>query len=405
MQRLLQGDVGSGKTVVACIMLLAAVENGFQGALMAPTEILAQQHYENFVKWLAPYNINVGLFIGSNKTKLRKQIQQDLINGQIHIAIGTHALVQNGIAFNNLGAIVIDEQHRFGVKQRSMLATKGSMPQILTMTATPIPRTLSLTMHGDLDLSIIDELPQGRKPIKTHLLSASGRNKAYSLIKKELDERLAELRAMDKIVEAYRLEQRVNFDIEMLQETGFCQGIENYSVYMSDRERGSTPYCLFDFLGDDFLTVVDESHVTIPQIGGMYNGDRARKESLVEHGFRLPSAMDNRPLNFKEWEARVPQVIFVSATPGNYEIDRSTKVVEQIIRPTGLLDPKIVVKETDGQIEDLIENINERVEKGERVLVTTLTKKMAEDLTDYLRTMGVKVKYMHSDVETLERMA
>ena len=167
---------------------LAAVENGFQGALMAPTEILAQQHYENFVKWLAPYNINVGLFIGSNKTKLRKQIQQDLINGQIHIAIGTHALVQDGIAFNNLGAIVIDEQHRFGVKQRSMLATKGSMPQILTMTATPIPRTLSLTMHGDLDLSIIDELPQGRKTIKTHLLSASGRNKAYSLIKKELDE-------------------------------------------------------------------------------------------------------------------------------------------------------------------------------------------------------------------------
>jgi len=187
MQRLLQGDVGSGKTVVACVMLLAAIENGFQGALMAPTEILAQQHYENFVKWLSPYNINVGLFIGSNKTKLRKQIQQDLINGQIHIAIGTHALVQEGVQFNNLGAIVIDEQHRFGVKQRSLLATKGNMPQILTMTATPIPRTLSMTLHGDLDLSIIDELPIGRKPIKTHLLSASGRNKAYSLIKKELD--------------------------------------------------------------------------------------------------------------------------------------------------------------------------------------------------------------------------
>ena len=187
MQRLLQGDVGSGKTVVACIMLLAAVENGFQGALMAPTEILAQQHYENFSKWLAPYNINVGLFIGSNKTKLRKQIQQDLINGQIHIAIGTHALVQDGIKFNNLGAVVIDEQHRFGVKQRSSLCTKGIFPQVLTMTATPIPRTLSMTLHGDLDLSIIDELPQGRKPIKTHLLSANARIKAYSLIKKELD--------------------------------------------------------------------------------------------------------------------------------------------------------------------------------------------------------------------------
>lgn len=186
MQRLLQGDVGSGKTVVACIMLLAAIETGFQGALMAPTEILARQHYENFVKWLSPYNINVGLFIGSNKTKLRKQIEKDLINGQIHIAIGTHALVQEGIAFHNLGAIVIDEQHRFGVKQRSMLRAKGEMPQVLTMTATPIPRTLSLTLHGDLDLSIIDEMPLGRKPIKTQLLQAASRAKAHSLIKKEI---------------------------------------------------------------------------------------------------------------------------------------------------------------------------------------------------------------------------
>jgi len=187
MQRLLQGDVGSGKTVVACIMLLAAIEAGFQGALMAPTEILARQHYENFVKWLSPYNINVGLFIGSNKTKLRKQIETDLINGQIHIAIGTHALVQDGIAFQNLGAIVIDEQHRFGVKQRSMLRAKGEMPQVLTMTATPIPRTLSLTLHGDLDLSIIDEMPQGRKPVKTSLLQAGSRAKAHALIKKEID--------------------------------------------------------------------------------------------------------------------------------------------------------------------------------------------------------------------------
>ncbi len=186
MQRLLQGDVGSGKTVVACIMLLAAIEAGFQGALMAPTEILAKQHYENFVKWLTPYNINVGLFIGSNKLKLRKKIETDLINGQLHIAIGTHALVQDKIAFQNLGAIVIDEQHRFGVKQRSMLRAKGAMPQVLTMTATPIPRTLSLTLHGDLDLSIIDEMPLGRKPIKTQLLQAGSRTKAYTLIKKEI---------------------------------------------------------------------------------------------------------------------------------------------------------------------------------------------------------------------------
>ena len=240
---------------------------------------------------------------------------------------------------------------------------------------------------------------------KSHYVTSKDKvNQAIYKIKKELDERLAELRAQDKIVEAYRLEQRVNFDIEMLQETGFCQGIENYSVYMSDRERGSTPYCLFDFLGEDFLTVIDESHVTIPQIGGMYNGDRARKESLVEHGFRLPSAMDNRPLNFKEWEARVPQAIFVSATPGKYEIEKSTKVVEQIIRPTGLLDPKIIVKETTGQIEDLIENINERIEKKERVLVTTLTKKMAEELTSYLENKGIKVRYMHSDIKALDRL-
>lgn len=188
MQRLLQGDVGSGKTVVACIMLLAAIEAGFQGALMAPTEILARQHYETFTKWLAPYNINIGLFLGSNKTKLRKQIETDLINGQINIAIGTHALVQEGIAFQNLGAIVIDEQHRFGVRQRSMLRAKGSMPQVLTMTATPIPRTLSLTLHGDLDLSIIDEMPLGRKPVITQLIGSGSRSKAYKLIKNEIND-------------------------------------------------------------------------------------------------------------------------------------------------------------------------------------------------------------------------
>ena len=240
---------------------------------------------------------------------------------------------------------------------------------------------------------------------KSHYVTSKDKvNEAIRKIKLELDERLEELRKQDKIVEAYRLEQRVNFDIEMLQETGFCQGIENYSVYMSDRERGSTPYCLFDFLGDDFLTVIDESHVTIPQIGGMYNGDRARKEALVEHGFRLPSAMDNRPLNFKEWEERTPQVIFVSATPGNYELERSTKVVEQIIRPTGLLDPKIEVRETTGQIDDLINEINLRVEKKERVLVTTLTKKMAEELTSYLEGKEIKVRYMHSDIKALDRL-
>lgn len=241
-------------------------------------------------------------------------------------------------------------------------------------------------------------------PKSHYVISKDKVQNAISKIKAELEERLKELRSEQKIVEAYRLEQRVNFDIEMLEETGFCQGIENYSVYMSDRERGSTPYSLFDFLGDDFLTVIDESHVTIPQIGGMYNGDKARKDSLIEHGFRLPSARDNRPLMFKEWEEKTKQKIFVSATPGSYELEHSSQIVEQIIRPTGLLDPKIEVRETTGQIDDLISEIKKRTSIGERVLVTTLTKKMSEELTSYLEGQDIKVRYMHSDIEALDRL-
>lgn len=223
-------------------------------------------------------------------------------------------------------------------------------------------------------------------------------------IKEELEERIKYFKERDKIVEAYRIEQRTNFDIEMLQETGFCQGIENYSAILSGRGKGTTPYTLFDYMGDDFLVVVDESHVTVPQIRGMYNGDRARKESLVENGFRLPSAFDNRPLKFEEWEKKVKQIVFCSATPADYEKAHSEITAEQIIRPTGLLDPKIVVKPTEGQIEDLTKNIHETVEKGERVLVTTLTKKMAEELTAYLTEKDIKVRYMHSDIEALDRL-
>ena len=223
-------------------------------------------------------------------------------------------------------------------------------------------------------------------------------------IKEELEERIKYFKERDKIVEAYRIEQRTNFDIEMLQETGFCQGIENYSAILSGRGKGTTPYTLFDYMGDDFLVVVDESHVTVPQIRGMYNGDRARKESLVENGFRLPSAFDNRPLKFEEWEKKVKQIVFCSATPADYEKAHSELTAEQIIRPTGLLDPKIVVKPTEGQIEDLTKNIYETVEKGERVLVTTLTKKMAEELTAYLTEKDIKVRYMHSDIEALDRL-
>lgn len=229
-------------------------------------------------------------------------------------------------------------------------------------------------------------------------------DKAISEIKKEMEERVKYFKEKDMLVEAYRIEQRVNFDMEMLKETGFCQGIENYSAILSGRGRGTTPYTLFDYLGDDFLVVIDESHVTVPQIRAMYNGDRARKESLVDNGFRLPSAFDNRPLRFEEWEEKAKNVIYVSATPGNYELERSSVVAEQIIRPTGLLDPQIIVKSTDGQIEDLLKNIEETVAKKERVLVTTLTKKMSEELTDYLSNKGVRVRYMHSDIEALDRL-
>ena len=227
---------------------------------------------------------------------------------------------------------------------------------------------------------------------------------AIDKIKEELKERIQYFKDRDKVVEAYRIEQRTNFDIEMLKETGFCQGIENYSAVLSGRGKGSTPYTLFDYMGVDFLVVVDESHVTIPQIRGMYNGDRARKESLVENGFRLPSAFDNRPLRFEEWEQKVKQVIFVSATPADYEKAHSEVIAEQIIRPTGLLDPKIIVKPTEGQIEDLTQNINDVVSRGERVLVTTLTKKMAEELTAYLSEKDIRVRYMHSDIEALDRL-
>jgi len=209
---------------------------------------------------------------------------------------------------------------------------------------------------------------------------------------------------MGKLLEAQRLEQRTRYDIEMMQEMGFCSGIENYSGPLTFRERGATPYTLLDYFPDDFLVVVDESHVTLPQVRAMYNGDRARKEVLVEHGFRLPSAMDNRPLKFEEFEQKVGQAVFVSATPGPFELEHTPKMVEQIIRPTGLLDPIIEVRPTKGQIDDLIEEIRIRLDKDERVLVTTLTKKMSEDLTDYLKEIGIKVRYLHSDIKTLERM-
>lgn len=227
---------------------------------------------------------------------------------------------------------------------------------------------------------------------------------AIKNIELELQERLKELRDQGKLLEAQRLEQRTNYDLEMMREMGFCSGIENYSRHLTLREAGATPYTLLDYFPEDFLIVVDESHVTIPQIRGMYNGDQARKNVLVEHGFRLPSALDNRPLKFEEFEKHINQIIYVSATPGPYELEHCPTVVEQIIRPTGLLDPIIEVRPIKGQIDDLIGEIQERIRKNERVLVTTLTKKMSEDLTDYLKEIGIKVQYLHSEVKTLERI-
>jgi len=227
--------------------------------------------------------------------------------------------------------------------------------------------------------------------------------KAIVRIEEELEERLKELKANGKLLEAQRLEQRTRYDIEMLTEVGFCQGIENYSRLISGREPGSPPFTLIDYFPEDYLMIIDESHVTVPQIGAMYNGDRSRKQNLVDYGFRLPSAFDNRPLKFNEFEERINQVIFVSATPGNYEREHSSQIVEQIIRPTGLVDPQIDVRPVKGQIDDLIGEISEVIKRNERVLVTTLTKKMAEDLTDYLRELDFKVKYLHSDIDTLER--
>lgn len=227
---------------------------------------------------------------------------------------------------------------------------------------------------------------------------------AIEKIKKELDTRLEQLKSLNKLVELQRLEQRTNYDLEMMQELGYCSGVENYSRYLSGRPEGSPPPTLFDYLPDNALLIIDESHVTVPQIGAMYKGDRSRKENLVEYGFRLPSALDNRPMKFEEWEQIKPQTIFVSATPGKYEEQHQDWVVEQIVRPTGLIDPEIEVRPVTTQVDDLLSEINKRLPTGERVLVTTLTKRMAEDLTDYLHEHGIRVRYLHSDIDTVERV-
>jgi excinuclease ABC subunit B len=242
-------------------------------------------------------------------------------------------------------------------------------------------------------------------PASHFVTSKEKLEEACNRIEKELKERLQELKNENKLIEEQRLRERTNYDLEMLRETGFCNGVENYSRHLALREAGETPSCLIDFFPKDFLLVVDESHVTLPQVRGMYNGDRMRKQTLVDYGFRLPSALDNRPLKFDEFEAKINQAIYVSATPGDYELEKTNnKYVEQIIRPTGLLDPIIEVRKTEGQIDDIISEINERIKKNERILITTLTIRMSEELTNYLKEMNIKVAYLHSEIKTLERL-
>ncbi len=241
-------------------------------------------------------------------------------------------------------------------------------------------------------------------PASHYVTSGDNLKRALRTIGEELDERVKELKSQDKLLEAQRLLQRTNYDMEMIQEMGFCSGIENYSRHLDGRAPGSMPHTLIDYFPDDFLIIVDESHVTIPQIGAMYNGDRSRKTSLVDYGFRLPSALDNRPLKFEEFEGKIKQMLFVSATPNKYEAAHSEATIEQIIRPTGLLDPIVEVRPIKGQIDNLLSEINKIIKKKQKILVTTLTKKMAEDLTDYLREAGIRVKYLHSDIDTLERL-
>jgi excinuclease ABC subunit B len=263
-----------------------------------------------------------------------------------------------------------------------------------------------ITRFDPLTGETIVRLPRAAIYPATHFVTQrSTVERAVERIRVELEERLLELRGGGRLLEAQRLEQRTNFDVEMLLEVGTCAGVENYSRHMAGRAAGERPACLFDYFPEDFLVFVDESHASVPQIRGMFNGDRARKLTLVEHGFRLPSALDNRPLTFDEWEELVPRAIFVSATPGDYELGRSGGVVvEQLIRPTGLLDPAVEIRPVKGQVDDLLGEIRERAASGERVLVTTLTKRMAEDLTEYLQQVGVRVRYMHSDIDAIERM-
>ncbi len=295
---------------------------------------------------------------------------------------------------------------------RGQFRVRGDVIEINPVHGTP---PIRIELFGDeIDaISLIDTL-RGKKiqelertmifPAKHFVIGEDKLKAALKDIEEELEERLIVLNSQNKLVEAQRLEQRTKFDIEMLKEMGYCSGIENYTLHLSDRKWGEIPYTLLKYFPDDFLTIIDESHVTAPQIRGMYNGDKARKDTLIDYGFRLPSARENRPLQFHEFEKIVNQVVYVSATPANYELERSLNVVEQIIRPTGLVDPEVIVRPVKGQVDDLLVEVQRKIKMNQRILVTTLTKRMAEDLTDYYAKIGIKVRYLHSEIDTLERI-
>ena len=296
--------------------------------------------------------------------------------------------------------------------ERGQFRVRGDVIEINPVDGTS---PIRIELFGDeIDaISLIDPVTSRKKeslerytlfPAKHFIVGLDRMDQALKDINNELETRLKDLNKEGKYLEAQRLEQRTRFDIEMLQEMGYCPGIENYSMHLSGRNWGDMPYTLLKYFPDDFLTIIDESHVTVPQIRGMYNGDKARKQTLVDYGFRLPSAKENRPFKFNEFEESVNQVIYISATPGSYELSRSLNVTEQIIRPTGLVDPEVIIRPVKGQVEDLLGEVQKRAERDERVLVTTLTKRMAEDLTDYYAKIGIKVHYLHSEVDTLERI-
>jgi excinuclease ABC subunit B len=450
----LLGVTGSGKSfTVACIVEQLARPT----LVMAPNKTLAAQLYaefkglfpENAVEYFVSYYdyYQPEAYIPSSDTyiekdssindeidKLRHSTTHSLLTRRDVLVVasvssiyglgrpdtygGMHAYVEAGMTLDRdklLRRLVDMLYERNDIDfHRGTFRVRGDVVEVFPQYEAE--RALRFEFFGDEVESIAEIDPLRGKvlsrprramvyPASHYVATERILQEAIEGIRQELQERLAEFRKENKLLEAQRLEQRTLYDLEMLEQMGFCHGVENYSRWLDGRAAGETPFTLFDYFPDDLLVVLDECHITVPQIGGMFRGDRARKETLVEYGFRLPSALDNRPLRFEEWEARARQRIYVSATPAEYELEKSGGVVvEQIIRPTGLVDPKVEVRKAGGQVDDLLGEIRRRVDEGGRVLVTTLTKRMAEELTDYYAELGVRVRYLHSDVKTIERM-